>query len=184
MVGQHSRPPHLLIVTASRRLQSELQKNPRQETAGGFSFLIPPLDGRVGAQRRGGVIVPNENARSLRKRLTHQEVKLWVNLRGLKSLGFHFRRQAPIGRYIVDFVSFRERVVIEADGGQHGLQKDVQSDRIRDAFLASQGFTVLRFWNSEIDRNLNAVMERIVEVLKTPTPTGLPPVDPPHKGEG
>lgn len=128
--------------------------------------------------------MPNENARSLRKRLTLQEVKLWVSLRGLKSFGFHFRRQAPIGKYIVDFVSFRDRIVIEADGGQHGLQKDQNADRIRDAFLASQGFTVLRFWNSEIDRNLDGVMERIVEVLKTPTPTGLQPVDPPHKGEG
>ncbi|MDZ4367411.1 MAG: DUF559 domain-containing protein, partial [Afipia sp.] len=109
--------------------------------------------------------MPNENARSLRKRLTLQEVKLWVSLRGLKSLGFHFRRQAPIGKYIVDFVSFRDRIVIEADGGQHGLQEDQNADRIRDAFLASQGFTVLRFWNSEIDRNLDGVMERIVEVL-------------------
>lgn len=128
--------------------------------------------------------MPNENARSLRKRLTLQEVKLWVRLRELKSLGFHFRRQAPIGKYIVDFVSFRNRIVIEADGGQHGLQRDQNSDRIRDAFLASQGFTVLRFWNSEIDRNPDGVMERIVEVLKTPTPTGLQPIDPPHKGEG
>lgn len=109
---------------------------------------------------------------------------MWVRLRELKSLGFHFRRQAPIGKYIVDFVSFRNRIVIEADGGQHGLQRDQNSDRIRDAFLASQGFTVLRFWNSEIDRNPDGVMERIVEVLKTPTPTGLQPIDPPHKGEG
>lgn len=128
--------------------------------------------------------MPNENALSLRRRLIRQEVKLWVNLRGLKSLGFHFRRQAPIGRYIVDFVSFRDRVVIEADGGQHGLQTDSDAARVRDAFFAAQGFTVLRFWNSEIDCNLDAVMERIVEVLKTPTPTGLPPVDPPRKGEG
>jgi len=95
-----------------------------------------------------------------------------------------FPKAGTYRRYIVDFVSFRDRVVIEADGGQHGLQKNVQSDRVRDAFLASQGFTILRFWNSEIDRNLDGVLERIVEALKTPTPTGLPPVDPPRKGEG
>ena len=59
----------------------------------------------------------NENARALRERLTPQEVKLWVELRELKPLGFHFRRQAPIGRYIVDFVSFRSQLIIEADGG-------------------------------------------------------------------
>jgi very-short-patch-repair endonuclease len=63
------------------------------------------------------IAVANEAARALRKRLTPQEVKLWVRLRELKALGFHFRRQAPIGRYIVDFASFRCKLVIEADGG-------------------------------------------------------------------
>jgi very-short-patch-repair endonuclease len=109
--------------------------------------------------------VPNENARALRKRLTPQEVKLWVKLRELKSLGFHFRRQAPIGSYIVDFISFRSQLVIEADGGQHGMPEGAQSDQARDAFLRSQGFRVLRFWNSDIDRNLDGVMESILSAL-------------------
>jgi very-short-patch-repair endonuclease len=61
--------------------------------------------------------VANENARALRKRLTPQEVKVWVKLRELKALGFHFRRQAPIGRYIVDFASLHARIVVEIDGG-------------------------------------------------------------------
>ena len=108
----------------------------------------------------------NENARALRKRLTPQEVKLWVKLRELKALGFHLRRQAPIGRYIVDFVSFRSRLIIEADGGQHGMPEGERSDQLRDAFLQSQGFTVLRFWNSDIDANLTGVMERILSELK------------------
>jgi very-short-patch-repair endonuclease len=111
------------------------------------------------------ITLANENARALRKRLTPQEVKLWVKLRELKPLGFHFRRQAPIGRYIVDFVSFRSQLVIEADGGQHGMPEEALADRTRDAFLASQGFTVLRFWNSDIDANLSGVMERILSVL-------------------
>ncbi|SDO73697.1 endonuclease domain-containing protein [Afipia sp. GAS231] len=108
----------------------------------------------------------NENARALRKRLTPQEVKLWVKLREIKTLGFHFRRQAPIGPYIVDFVSFRSRLVIEADGGQHGMPDGARSDQERDAFLKSQGFMVLRFWNSDIDANLTGVMEEILRVLK------------------
>jgi very-short-patch-repair endonuclease len=111
----------------------------------------------------------NETARALRKRLTPQEVKLWVKLRELKSLGFQFRRQAPIGPYIVDFVSFKSRLVIEADGGQHGMSKGVETDQSRDGFLRSQGFQVLRFWNSDIDANLEGVMETIFSALKRNT---------------
>ena len=108
----------------------------------------------------------NETARALRKRLTPQEVKLWVKLRELKSVGFRFRRQAPIGPYIVDFVSFKSRLVIEADGGQHNMPEGIQSDHARDGFLRSQGFQVLRFWNSDIDANLEGVMENIFATLK------------------
>ena len=114
----------------------------------------------------------NENARALRRRLTPQEIKLWVKLRELKALGFHFRRQAPIGRYIVDFASFGARLVIEVDGGQHGMEAGVRSDRERDTFLRARGFSILRFWNSDVDRNLNGVMESILIALNTPTPTG------------
>ena len=114
----------------------------------------------------------NENARALRKRLTPQEIKLWVKLRELKALGFHFRRQAPIGRYIVDFASFGARLVIEVDGGQHGMEAGGRSDSERDTFLRSRGFRVLRIWNSDVDRNLDGVMESILNSLKTPTPTG------------
>jgi very-short-patch-repair endonuclease len=118
-----------------------------------------------GRDKKAG-IVANENARALRKRLTPQEVKLWVRLRELKPLGYHFRRKAPIGRYIVDFVSFRSQLVIEADGGQHGMPEGDQADRARDAFLGSQGFRILRFWNSDIDANLAGVMEGILSALK------------------
>jgi very-short-patch-repair endonuclease len=114
----------------------------------------------------------NENARALRKSLTPQEVKLWVKLRELKPLGFHFRRQAPIGRYIVDFVSFRSQLIIEADGGQHGMPDGSRPDQIRDAFLQSQGFKVLRFWNSDIDANLAGVMESILGALNQSPPAG------------
>jgi very-short-patch-repair endonuclease len=142
--------------------------------------------------------VPNENARALRKRLTPQEVKLWVKLRDLKSLGFHFRRQAPVGPHIVDFISFRSRLVIEADGGQHGMPEGIRSDRVRDGFLHARGFSILRFWNSEIDQNLEGVLESILSTLNAYTQAGAysrgpavaPPPDwpsashPPLKGEG
>jgi very-short-patch-repair endonuclease len=124
----------------------------------------------------------NENARALRKRLTSQEVKVWMKLRELKTLGFHFRKQAPIGNYIVDFASFGHRIVVEVDGGQHGMPLGVRTDGERDAFLRSQGYRVLRFWNSDVDRNLSGVMESIFIALNTPTPALR--ADPPHKGEG
>jgi very-short-patch-repair endonuclease len=93
-----------------------------------------------------------------------------MKLRELKTLGFHFRRQAPIGRYIVDFVSFRSRLVIEADGGHHGLAPGAQADQVRDAFLLSQGLRVLRFWNSDIDDNIAGVMESVLNALNRPPP--------------
>ena len=121
----------------------------------------------------------NETARALRKRMTPQEVKLWVKLRELKLLGFHFRRQAPIDHTIVDFVSFGARLIIEADGGQHGMLEGARSDRARDQYLRSQGFRVLRFWNSDIDANLDGVMQSILSALKDPPPdrpsAGHPP---------
>jgi very-short-patch-repair endonuclease len=143
-----------------------------------------------------------EHARTLRKRLTPQEVKLWVKLRELKSLGYRFRRQAPVGPYIVDFISFRSRLVIEADGGQHGMPEGARSDQVRDRLLHAQGFKILRFWNSDIDQNLDGVMESVLASLDSsastlceidksdPSHRGSPPPDqpsaghPPHKGEG
>jgi very-short-patch-repair endonuclease len=114
----------------------------------------------------------NDTARALRKRLTPQEVKAWLKLRELKSLGFHFRRQAPIGPHIVDFASLKTGIVIEIDGGQHGLPQGARFDDERDKFLRSRGFHVLRYWNSDVDRNLDGVMEDILRHLNTPTPQG------------
>ena len=146
--------------------------------------------GRVAGRRPAGwgdswnATVANQRARQLRKQLTPQEVKLWVKLRELKQLGYHFRRQSPLGPYIVDFICFGSNLIVEADGGQHGLPEGVERDRIRDAFLRSEGFQILRFWNSDVDQNLEGVMETIFAVLKTPTPASLRSADPPHKGEG
>jgi very-short-patch-repair endonuclease len=130
----------------------------------------------------------NEQARKLRKTMTPQEVKLWVHLRSWKTRGFHFRRQAPRQRYIVDFICLRYRLVIEVDGGQHNETLHSAHDRKREHRLSHEGFKVLRFWNNEIDESLQGVLETIDRELGQRTPTrplanarGHPP---PQAGEG
>jgi very-short-patch-repair endonuclease len=130
----------------------------------------------------------NESARRLRKRMTPQEVKLWMHLRELKGLGHHFRRQSPIPPYIVDFECRRARLIVEVDGGQHAASQQ-RSDAARDRFLTSSGYRVLRFWNHQIDRELEGVVTTILAVLDKPRPTWLAPNkvrrEPPSpRGEG
>jgi very-short-patch-repair endonuclease len=100
-------------------------------------------------------------ARELRKSMTRYEVKLWLRLRQLKTQGFRFRRQVPIGRWIADFACFTNRIVVEADGMQHGFEAEAARDALRDTFLNEQGFRVLRFTNNEIWENIDGVMEQI-----------------------
>jgi very-short-patch-repair endonuclease len=104
-------------------------------------------------------------ARSLRNDPTEAEKHLWHLLR-CRQFGFKFRRQAVIGQYIVDFVCYEKKLVIEADGGQHSQN---QKDILRDEWLRRQGFTVLRFWNNDVLGNLEGVYQKIEEVLKTPS---------------
>lgn len=106
-------------------------------------------------------------ARGLRKRMTPQEVKLWCELRRLRPAGLHFRRQVPIGGYIVDFACRRRGVVIEVDGGQHGWSAEAAVDSARDAALETLGFSVLRFWNDAVDREIGSVVDHIVRVSKS-----------------
>jgi very-short-patch-repair endonuclease len=113
----------------------------------------------------------NETARHLRKTMTPQEVRLWVQLRDLKQDGFHFRRQAPIGPYIVDFAGKMHRLVIEVDGSQHGEAEGIARDKARDSCLATLGYHVLRFWNTDVDRNMEGVIETVVGAL-----TGRAPI--------
>ena len=103
----------------------------------------------------------NERARALRKAMTPQEVKLWVHLRQLRPQGLHFRRQAPLEGYILDFVCFKHRLIVEVDGGQHGEEAGIAHDRKRDAHFAALGFLTLRFWNADIDKNLDGVVDTI-----------------------
>ena len=104
----------------------------------------------------------------LRKRPTDAEQLLWKQLRLKQIEGFKFRRQQPIDKYIVDFVCFERRIVIEVDGGQHTTQN--KDDVIRDTYLRQQGFHVLRFWNNEVLQNTNGVLEVIRECCLSPAP--------------
>src|SRR3970040_1313227 len=114
-------------------------------------------------------------ARQLRKNPTDAERLLWEKLRLWQVDGCKFRRQQPLDRYIVDFVCLQKRLIIELDGGQHAQQSDY--DRERDGWLRDQEFDVLRFWNNDILRNIDGVMEMIAQSLKStpylgPSPQG------------
>jgi very-short-patch-repair endonuclease len=123
-------------------------------------------------------------ARRLRKVMTPQEVKLWVHLRTWRHKGFHFRRQCPRDGYILDFVCLRARLIVEVDGGQHAEEKHLRRDDVRDRHFVSRGFKVLRFWNNEVDQNLEGVLERIAETLSA-NPTRFAFANhPPLAGEG
>jgi very-short-patch-repair endonuclease len=102
-------------------------------------------------------------ARRLRANSTDAERKLWSVLRAHRLEGYKFKRQQPIDGYIVDFVCFEARVVIEADGGQHSESK---GDAVRDAHLRRVGFAVLRFWNNEILMNIEGVWDKVAEVIR------------------
>jgi very-short-patch-repair endonuclease len=100
-----------------------------------------------------------ENAKYLRTHQTDAEKRLWYHLRAHRFEGLKFKRQKPIGRYIVDFVCMARGLVVELDGGQHA--DATLKDQQRDAWLRSQGYAVLRFWNNEVMQQLDGVLERI-----------------------
>ena len=105
------------------------------------------------------------HARALRKAQTPHEAKLWYFLRSNRFKAYKFRRQFPVGNYIVDFYCFKQKLTIELDGGQHNDAESASYDKQRDAFLRSQGFSVLRLWNNELDSNLEGVLDRIYVLL-------------------
>ena len=127
----------------------------------------------------------NEIARKLRKSMTRQEVKLWVHLRSWRERGYHFRRQSPRDGFIVDFVCLKQKLIVEVDGGQHNLAAHATRDRARDGHFMRDGFRVLRFWNSDVDHNLEGVLSVIDAELGGTTPPGGPSDrHPPPSGEG
>jgi very-short-patch-repair endonuclease len=108
--------------------------------------------------------MPSNLARRLRKNPTDAAMRLWWRLRQKQLGGFRFRRQIPLGPYVADFVCLSEKLVIEVDGGQHAEQ--VEHDAARTAWLAANGFRVLRFWNNEVLGNMEGVLQTILDVLE------------------
>jgi very-short-patch-repair endonuclease len=102
-------------------------------------------------------------AKNLRKRSPDAERLIWRHLRGKQLEGYKFRRQEPLGNYIVDFVCFSKKLIIEVDGGQHAIEAD--KDQERDNWLMSQGFKVLRFWSNEVLGNPEGIIESILREL-------------------
>jgi len=102
----------------------------------------------------------------LRQNQTPWETKLWQVLRSRKLKSLKFRRQYKIGRYIVDFCCLSLKLVIEVDGGQHNTDDLKIKDKERQRYIESQGYQVLRFWNNEINNNLDGVVERIIQVAR------------------
>ena len=118
-----------------------------------------------------------DRAKSMRSQQTDAEHRLWQLLRAHRLAGYKFRRQVPLDFYIADFVCFDARLVVELDGGQHA---DSHGDHRRDAYLCSQGFRVLRFWNTDIFNNEEGVLTSILDALQQPP---LPNPSP-ARGEG
>jgi len=119
-------------------------------------------------------------SRGLRRRQTEAEKLLWVKLRDRQLDGVKFRRQQSIGNYIVDFVSFEEKLIIEIDGGQHNEEQKIEKDEQRKTWLEGEGFYVIRFWNNDVLLNLEGVLMKIKEVIGLRT---HPHLTSPIKGE-
>lgn len=104
-----------------------------------------------------------KRARILRKNMTDAEQKLWSHLRYKQLGGYRFRRQQPIGDYIVDFICLGKKLIIEIDGGQHNNESAYENKRTE--FLESQGYTILRFWNNDVLKNIDGVVKVVGKEL-------------------
>ncbi len=124
--------------------------------------MIMPFRWKRVGERELDKSILRQHAKALRKQSTNSEKHLWYYLRANR-LGFKFKRQVPIGAYIVDFVCLEKRLIVELDGGQH---LDNQSyDMSRTAWLNAHGFKVLRFWNNEVLQQTESVIEVILHAL-------------------
>jgi lysyl-tRNA synthetase class 2 len=111
-------------------------------------------------------------ARNLRRGQTDAERELWFRLRDRRLAGLKFRRQMPLGRFVVDFCCESARLIIEVDGGQHAGTAD--EDLNRTVHLEAMGYLVLRFWNNDVLKNTDGVVESVLDALNRLTPV------PPH----
>jgi adenine-specific DNA-methyltransferase len=114
----------------------------------------------------------------LRKSMTDAERRLWQALRLRQMAGYKFHRQCPLGPFIADFACIEAKLVVEVDGGQHA--EHVVNDQARSAWLETNGFVVLRFWNDDVLLRMDDVLESIFSTLRQCTH----PNPPPQAGEG
>ncbi|WP_340644213.1 endonuclease domain-containing protein [Phenylobacterium sp.] len=119
-------------------------------------------------------------ARRMRREPTRAEVLLWNGLRRMEETDAHFRRQAPMGPYVVDFVCHSARLIVEVDGKVHELEQVALRDLDRATWLEGRGYRVLRVTNDEVTGDIASVLTRILSALGAGTPTPTPP----RKGEG
>jgi len=103
-------------------------------------------------------------ARKLRRQSTEVEKILWSHVRNRNLIGLKFKRQFPIGNYIVDFICLKDKLVVEIDGSQH--EDNRVYDDVRTAYLNDQGYKVTRFWNNEVMKNISGVLEQIISELE------------------
>jgi very-short-patch-repair endonuclease len=137
----------------------------------------PALRGKAGMGVRKAV----QRARELRKNPTDTERKLWHHIRDKQLDNFRFRRQRPIGKYIVDFICLEANLVIELDGGQHAEQ--LQYDAERTKYLTAQGLHVLRYWNNDVMQNIAGVLEDIRTALIQRVSLSTPSRPSPREGK-
>jgi len=126
------------------------------------------------------------HAKNLRSNMTDAERRLWYRLRAHRFVGVKFKRQVPIGPYIVDFACLSRKLVLEIDGGQHA---DNEADRVREQRLREEGFQVLRFWNNDVLKRTDTILELVLAALKqdhqsSPSPGALRAPPSPRWGEG
>ena len=107
-----------------------------------------------------------EFSRKLRREQTPWESKIWQYLRNRNYFGAKFKRQVRFGNHIVDFCCAEKKLVVELDGGQHGMTANQRQDANKEKYLQSEGLRILRFWNNDIDHNLEGVLDTIRDYLE------------------
>ena len=105
-------------------------------------------------------------ARELRKNSTIQERRLWNLLKNRQFHNLKFKRQQPMGNYIVDFICKEAKIIVEIDGGQHNEPENIKADEERTKFLEQLGYKVIRFWNNEIYENIEGVIKKLEQEIK------------------
>ena len=106
-----------------------------------------------------------KKARNLRREQTEQEKILWSIIRNRQFYGLKFKRQVPVGVYIADFCCNEKKLIIELDGGQHNEPNNIKYDKNRTKFLENEGYKIIRFWNNDINDNLEGVYTKLKQEI-------------------